>query len=88
MAATILEPRQRTPLTTDSARIGIVGRQATHRAETSMTELTQELSSAVGDAYWSYLLQGDLEEAFDSALLRAAFAETPVLSGPLPVWSI
>ena len=60
-------------------------RSAVHKA---LSEFTHDLTTAVGDAYWTYMLQGELEDAFDTALMRAAIDETPVLSGPLPVWAI
>ena len=46
-----------------------------------LVELTSELTTALNGAIWSYLLRAELEEAFDTALLRAAMAETPTLSG-------
>src|SRR5258708_5812387 len=33
------------------------------------------------DGSWALLLQGELEEAVDSALLRSTLAQTPTLSG-------
>jgi hypothetical protein len=88
MMTTVLEPQQRSLKTTDGARFGFDLSGQRVRSETALAELTHDLSTAVGDAYWAYMLQGELEDAFDSALMRAAMDETPVLSGPLPVWAI
>lgn len=44
--------------------------------------LTEEVGTAVDRALWAFLLQAELEEALDAALLRAALAGTPTLSGP------
>jgi hypothetical protein len=88
MVTTILEPQQGSLMTTDGARFGFETRVRRVRSETALTELTHEVTTAVGDAYWAYMLQGELEDAFDTALMRAAMDETPVLSGPLPVWAI
>jgi hypothetical protein len=46
-----------------------------------LLDLTTELTTALNGAIWSYLLRAELEEAFDTALLRAAIAETPTFSG-------
>lgn len=45
-------------------------------------DLTTDLTTALNGAIWSYMLRAELEEAFDTALLRAVIAETPTLSGP------
>jgi hypothetical protein len=58
----------------------------TRRRESALAELTDELAMAVDGAYWTYLLQAELEDAFDTALLRAAMSETPILAGALPSW--
>jgi hypothetical protein len=80
---TILESASRSLMTTDGASFGSepggLGLLAT---------LRDDVTSAVSDAYWTFMLQGELEDAFDSALMRAALSETPVLSGPLTVWAI
>ena len=73
MTATILEARVDSLLTTDSRPRGCDSRD--------LTELTSELTTALNGAIWSYLLRAELEDAFDTALLRAAMAETPTLSG-------
>ena len=57
------------------------------RRELGIAELTNELMTAVDGAYWTYMLQAELEDAFDTALLRAAMSETPILAGPLTAWS-
>ena len=88
MTTTVLEPLSRSLKTTDSASFGFEVGSMRIRRETALAELTHDLSTAVGDAYWAYMLQGDLEDAFDTALMRAAMDETPVLSGRLPVWAI
>ena len=88
MTTTTLEPQQRSLNTTDGARFGFETSVRRARAETALADLTHDLTAAVGDAYWAYMLQGELEDAFDTALMRAAINETPVLSGPLPVWAI
>jgi hypothetical protein len=88
MSATTLAPQQYSKITTDSSRIGCDSRDLTERTRRGLSDLTAELSSAVGDAYWSFMLQGELEEAFDTALLRAAIAETPTLSGTGLVWTV
>ena len=73
MAATILEARVESLLTTDSRPHGCDVRD--------LTELTSDFAAALNGAIWSYLLRAELEDAFDVALLRAAMAETPTLSG-------
>lgn len=72
MAAT-LEARVDSLVTTDSAARGCDA--------PNLGELTTELTTALNSAIWSYMLRAELEEAFDTALLRAAFAETPILTG-------
>ena len=74
--------------TTDGVRFGSDQYGRGRRAEPALVELTDELSTAMSDAYWSYMLQGELEDAFDSALLRAAMADTPILTGMRPVWTL
>ena len=73
MTAAILEARADSLLTT-------YGRQDGSEAR-DLHDLTSELTSALTGAIWSYMLRAELEEAFDSALLRAALAETPTFSG-------
>jgi hypothetical protein len=73
--------------TTDGAGLGFDTHGRGHRLETPLAELTRELSTAVGDAYWSFMLRGELEEELDSALLRAAMADTPILSGVGLIWT-
>ena len=46
-----------------------------------LRELTADFTTALNGAIMTYLLRAELEEAFDTALLRAAIAETPTLSG-------
>jgi hypothetical protein len=48
----------------------------------ALRDLTSELTTALDGAIWSYMLQAELEDAFDTALFRAVIAETPTLSGP------
>jgi hypothetical protein len=86
MTRVMLEPRS-SVVTTDGAGVGFEGSAAADRSAGSLTELTRDLTTAVSDAYWAFILQGELEDAFDTALLRAAFADTPVLSGSLAAWS-
>ena len=88
MATMILEPQQSSLKTTDGARFGFETSSRRARPEAALADLTHDLSTAVSDAYWAYMLQGELEDAIDTALMRAAMDETPVLSGPLPVWAI
>ena len=73
MTATILEARVDSLQTTDSRPRGCDPRD--------LAELTTELTTALNGAIWTYLLRAELEEAFDEALLRAALADTPTLSG-------
>jgi hypothetical protein len=49
-----------------------------------LTELASELTNALNGALWSYMLRAELEDALDTALFRAAMAETPTLSGAGP----
>jgi len=77
MAAATLEARVDSIETTDSVARGCGARD--------LDNLTTELTTALNGAIWSYLLRADLEEAFDTALLRAAFAETPTHSGAGPL---
>ena len=88
MTTTILEPQSRMLKTTDGATFGFEASGLLLGRETAMAALTRDLSAAVGDAYWAYMLQGELEDAFDTALMRAAMDEAPMLSGPLPAWAI
>ena len=73
MAAATLEPRVDSVMTTDGTQRGCEA--------ADLRELTSELTTALNGAILSYLLQAELEEAFDTALLRAAMADTPTLSG-------
>jgi len=88
MMTTMLKPELPSLMTTDVGRTTLGAGRTRRVAEAALAELTHDLTSAVDDAYFSYMLQGELEDAFDSALLRVALAETPVLSGGLPVWSL
>lgn len=88
MTTMILEPQDRPLMTTDGVTYGSEAGRARIRRETALAEMTHELSTAVGDAYWASMLQGELEDVSDSALMRAAMDDTPVLSGPLPLWAI
>jgi hypothetical protein len=76
MTTAILEARADSLVTTDGARRGCDA--------PDLTELTSELTSALDEALWSYLLRAELEEALDTALFRAAMADTPTLSGAGP----
>ena len=73
MTATILEARVDSLLTTDGDQRGSEAHD--------LTALTSELTTALNGAIWAYMLRAELEDAFDTALLRAAFAETPTISG-------
>ena len=73
MAAATLEACVDSIMTTDSVVRGSEARD--------LVELTTELTTALNGAILSYMLRAELEEAFDTALLRAAFAETPTFSG-------
>lgn len=73
MTAATLEAHADSLLTTDGQEDGCAARD--------LRDLTTELTSALNGAIWSYLLRAELEEAFDTALLRAVIAETPTLSG-------
>jgi hypothetical protein len=73
MAAATLEPRIDPSETTDGEVRGCDARE--------LVDLTSEFATALNGAIWSYMLRAELEEAFDTALLRAAFAETPTFSG-------
>jgi hypothetical protein len=73
MAAPVLETRVDSNVTTDGIHGGCDARE--------LVDLTSELTTALNGAFWSYMLRAELEDAFDTALLRAAMAETPTLSG-------
>lgn len=73
MAAATLDARVDSIETTDSAVRGC--------DPSDLVSLTTEFAVALNGAIWSYMLRAELEEAFDTALLRAAFAETPTLTG-------
>ena len=73
MTAAILEARVDSLMTTDGSERGC--------GATDLRDLTTELTTALNGAIWSYMLRAELEEAFDTALLRAAIADTPTLSG-------
>lgn len=45
-----------------------------------LTELTTDLSQALDSALWSFSLTAEIEDAFDTALLRAAMSSMPKLS--------
>jgi hypothetical protein len=85
---TILESRSHSLMTTDGARIGFETADQGSHADGVLADLAHDVTTAVSDAYWTFMLQCELEDAFDSALMRAAMSATPVLSGPLPVWAI
>jgi hypothetical protein len=85
---TIQVPESRSLITTDGGRFGFETARRSVPVAGVLTDLTSELTTAVSDAVWTFMLQGELEDAFDSALLRAAMSETAVLSGPLPIWAI
>jgi hypothetical protein len=74
-------------MTVRCASVGIGKGARTPRRETALSDLASELTTAVDGAYWAYMLQAELEDAFDTALLRAAMSETPILAGALPAWS-
>ncbi len=67
--------------TTDAVRFGCDTGGDAWGAPNGLTDLTADLTAALGHAYWSFMLQAELEDAFDTALLWAAIAETPTLSG-------
>jgi hypothetical protein len=85
---TIQAPGSRSLMTTDSGRFGFETARRGVPAGGALADLTSDVTTAVSDAFWTFMLQGELEDAFDSALLRAAMSETPVLSGRWPVWAI
>jgi hypothetical protein len=87
MSTTTLEPGRHSKFTTDGGRIGCDDGFRADRAPLALSELTTELTTALTDAYWSFMLKAELEEAFDSALLHAAIAETPTLSGRALAWA-
>jgi hypothetical protein len=62
--------------TTDGARLGSVSPDSI-----DLTDLTADLATALHGAFWSYMLQAELEDALDTALLRAAISQTPTLTG-------
>jgi len=88
MNSTMLEPMRYSKLTTDAGPTGCDGRRQAFRSQRALTDLTADLTTAVSDAYWSFMLQAELEDAFDTALLRAAIAETPTLCGSGLVWAV
>jgi hypothetical protein len=73
MATATLEARVDSFETTDSMVRGCDAHD--------LVNLTTEFTVALNGAIWSYMLRAELEDAFDTALLRAAFAETPTLTG-------
>jgi hypothetical protein len=76
MTTRIRKPSVDSLMTTDDRRLGCnTGAEDEMVDAASLTDLTAELTSALHGAYWSFMLQGELEDAFDSALLRAALAE-------------
>ena len=46
-----------------------------------LRELTADFTTALNGAIMAYLLRAELEDAFDTAFLRATLAETPTISG-------
>ena len=47
----------------------------------ALDSLAADFSDALDQAFWTFELQGEFEDALDAALLRTAFAGTPILSG-------
>ena len=52
-----------------------------------LSDLTHELTSALNGAIVAFMLRAELEEAFDSALLREAFAGTPTFGFGSAAWA-
>ena len=53
------------------------------RTDDTLASLASDFVGALNSALWTLDFQGDLEEALDAALLRAALASTPTLSNDL-----
>ena len=73
MSTQMIEVSDRSFLTTDDRLSGFAGSRA------ASTRL---------DGSWAKLLQGELEDAVDVALLRATLASTPTLSGSNHSWLV
>jgi hypothetical protein len=72
MMTAIFAPQADSLMTTDGPATG---------SATELSDLTSELTAALNGAFWSFTLQAELEDAFDTALLRDAIADTPIFAG-------
>jgi hypothetical protein len=80
MTTAILAPQADSLMTTDGPTAG-----SATAAEAELSTLTSELTAALNGAFWSFTLQAELEDAFDTALLRDAIADTPIyVDSPRP----
>lgn len=71
MSSRAVDATDRSFMTTDNRQIGFATARAPHSGA----------SDALADRTWAMLLQGELEEAVDTLLLRTVLARTPTLSG-------
>ena len=81
MTSVILEGTIDSLMTTDGAVVGCGSDQFSDHAAARLTDLAGELAHDLDVTHWAMMLQGELEDAFDTAFMWAAFAETPTLSG-------
>jgi hypothetical protein len=80
MTATI-ERTSSSLVTTDNVRAGCTSIENLTTTDRSLRALAADPDGALSGDLWSVTLKAELEEAFDSALLRAAIADLPRLSG-------
>ena len=66
-------------MTTDNAGSGFAGGCSLNAAPGFRSQANR--ADAPDSTAWAFEIRGELEEALDALLLRAAFAETPTLSG-------
>ena len=74
-------PRIDGSIMSDGLWTGSVGREIVSRSTTGLQDLASDVADTLMGASWSYMLQAEFEDALDTALFRAALADTPTLSG-------
>ena len=79
MSTQAYETTDRSFLTTDDRQFGFAALRPAEPGVRTTQHVCQ--SDEHLDVAWAILLQGELEEAVDTVLLRAALASTPTLTG-------
>lgn len=78
MNAAALSVHSHLMISTDGAPIGFAASDAA-----DLGTLSEDISKAIDDAFWCFLLKADLEEELDWAFLRDALEQTPVLTSAM-----